>query len=87
MSLKEYSAADGAHIDSSPSFDPAGAEQRLAEDREWYAHQAMQGRAPDVIVQIPLAAAAHYGVQVGMGTVVAGQDDDGDQDDDEGEPA
>lgn len=55
MSLKEYSAADGAHIDSSPSFDPAGAEQRLAEDREWYAHQAMQGRAPDVIVQIPLA--------------------------------
>ena len=41
------------------------------------------GSSPEIL----LAAAAHYGVQVGMGTVVAGQEDDGDQDDDEGEPA
>lgn len=55
MSLKEYSATNGADIDTTPAYDPTGAAQRLAEDREWYAHQAMQGRAPDVIVQIPLA--------------------------------
>lgn len=40
-----------------------------------------EARAPEIL----LAAAAHYGVQVGMGTVVTPQD--GDQDDDEDEPA
>jgi ParB/RepB/Spo0J family partition protein len=55
MSLKEYSAADGAHIDTAPAFDTEAYAHRLAEDRQWYAHQAMHGRASDVVVQIPLA--------------------------------
>lgn len=55
MSLKEYSAADGAHIDTAPAFDAPAYEQRLADDRAWYGHQALQGRASDVVVQIPLA--------------------------------
>lgn len=54
MSLKEYSAADGAHIDTAPGFDAPAYEQRLADDRAWYGHQALQGRASDVVVQIPL---------------------------------
>lgn len=55
MSLKEYSAADGANLEAQPGFDTSAYEQRLADDRAWYGHQALQGRASNVVVQIKLA--------------------------------
>lgn len=57
MYLKEYATTDGAPIGETvdgPGLDIEGARQRLADSKEFYDHQAMHGKAPDTIVQIPL---------------------------------
>lgn len=57
MSLKEYATSDGSPIGETAAgrgLDIEGARQRLADSKEFYDRQAMHGKAPDTIVQIPL---------------------------------